>query len=235
MDENVPARATRQEVGAFGEGVAARYLADRGLEIIDRNWRCRLGEIDLVARRRVRAGVLRGQDAKLAGGGGPTRGGDPAQGGPAARPRPRMGPTASRRAPPEAAGRRRGRAVAAPWSQPGASRGRGDPMTVGATRSIALHGLDGRVVDVEAHLSNALPALIVSGLPDAACRQAPERVRSAVASSDVGLPPMKIVVNLSPGGAAQTGDRLRSRHRGRHPRGHRRGGRVGLPVGGAPG
>lgn len=50
MDENVPARATRQEVGAFGEGVAARYLADRGLEIIDRNWRCRLGEIDLVAR-----------------------------------------------------------------------------------------------------------------------------------------------------------------------------------------
>jgi putative endonuclease len=36
-------------VGAYGERVAARILADAGMRIIDRNWRCRTGEIDLVA------------------------------------------------------------------------------------------------------------------------------------------------------------------------------------------
>lgn len=42
-------RAT-QALGAYGERVAARYLTDAGLVILDRRWRCRLGELDLVAR-----------------------------------------------------------------------------------------------------------------------------------------------------------------------------------------
>jgi putative endonuclease len=37
-------------VGAWGEQLAARYLQDRGLQVLDRNWRCRHGEVDLVAR-----------------------------------------------------------------------------------------------------------------------------------------------------------------------------------------
>ncbi|HRW19535.1 MAG TPA: YraN family protein [Dermatophilaceae bacterium] len=37
-------------VGAFGQRVAERYLVDQGLVVLDRNWRCRIGEIDLVAR-----------------------------------------------------------------------------------------------------------------------------------------------------------------------------------------
>jgi putative endonuclease len=36
-------------VGAYGERLAARYLADAGLEVVDRNWRCAQGEIDIVA------------------------------------------------------------------------------------------------------------------------------------------------------------------------------------------
>jgi putative endonuclease len=42
----------RQNValGAYGERVAARHLVDEGLVIIDRNWRCDAGEIDLVLR-----------------------------------------------------------------------------------------------------------------------------------------------------------------------------------------
>ncbi len=40
----------RGAVGAFGEDVAARHLVDRGLIVLDRNWRCAAGEIDLVAR-----------------------------------------------------------------------------------------------------------------------------------------------------------------------------------------
>lgn len=37
-------------LGAFGEDVAARHLAADGAEILDRNWRCRHGELDIVAR-----------------------------------------------------------------------------------------------------------------------------------------------------------------------------------------
>jgi len=37
-------------VGAYGERVAMRTLALAGMEILDRNWRCAEGEIDLVAR-----------------------------------------------------------------------------------------------------------------------------------------------------------------------------------------
>ncbi|GAB3546527.1 YraN family protein [Arthrobacter tumbae] len=39
----------KDELGKRGEALAARYLEDAGLRIIDRNWRCTLGEIDLVA------------------------------------------------------------------------------------------------------------------------------------------------------------------------------------------
>jgi putative endonuclease len=40
----------KDAVGRFGEQVAAEHLQAAGLEILDRNWRCRAGEIDLVAR-----------------------------------------------------------------------------------------------------------------------------------------------------------------------------------------
>lgn len=40
----------RSAVGRYGEEVAARHLAESGMEVLDRNWRCELGEIDLVAR-----------------------------------------------------------------------------------------------------------------------------------------------------------------------------------------
>lgn len=37
-------------VGAYGERVAARHLVDSGYELLEANWRCREGELDLVAR-----------------------------------------------------------------------------------------------------------------------------------------------------------------------------------------
>ncbi len=36
-------------IGRYGERVAARHLSDAGLTIIERNWRCREGELDLIA------------------------------------------------------------------------------------------------------------------------------------------------------------------------------------------
>jgi putative endonuclease len=41
---------TAHGLGSYGERMAVRYLTDRGLEVLDRNWRCDLGEVDIVAR-----------------------------------------------------------------------------------------------------------------------------------------------------------------------------------------
>jgi putative endonuclease len=40
---------TRAEIGALGEQLAAEHLTSLGLRIVARNWRCRWGELDLIA------------------------------------------------------------------------------------------------------------------------------------------------------------------------------------------
>ena len=40
----------RLALGEYGERLAARFLAEQGWEIVDRNWRCEAGEVDIVAR-----------------------------------------------------------------------------------------------------------------------------------------------------------------------------------------
>ncbi len=45
------ARAARgRDLGAYGEACAARYLTGLGMTVLDRNWRCDQGEIDLILR-----------------------------------------------------------------------------------------------------------------------------------------------------------------------------------------
>lgn len=39
-----------QALGTYGEEVAVAFLLRAGLEILDRNWRCEVGELDIVAR-----------------------------------------------------------------------------------------------------------------------------------------------------------------------------------------
>ena len=41
---------TRKELGARGEAVACLYLERQGIEILERNWRCKAGEADIIAR-----------------------------------------------------------------------------------------------------------------------------------------------------------------------------------------
>jgi len=42
--------ARRNALGQYGERVAARHLIEQGMVLLDRNWRCEAGEIDLVLR-----------------------------------------------------------------------------------------------------------------------------------------------------------------------------------------
>ncbi|HEX5401303.1 MAG TPA: YraN family protein, partial [Pseudonocardiaceae bacterium] len=42
--------ARRNALGQYGERVAARHLVEQGMVLLDRNWRCEAGEIDLVLR-----------------------------------------------------------------------------------------------------------------------------------------------------------------------------------------
>jgi len=45
-----PRQDRRKERGAAAEEAAARYLSSLGYQVLERNWRCRSGEIDLIAR-----------------------------------------------------------------------------------------------------------------------------------------------------------------------------------------
>jgi magnesium chelatase family protein len=76
---------------------------------------------------------------------------------------------------------------------------------IGRARAIALAGLAGHVVDVEAHLAAALPGFTIVGLPDASLQESRDRVRAAVASSGLEWPIRRITVNLSPASLPKTG------------------------------
>lgn len=78
-------------------------------------------------------------------------------------------------------------------------------MRVGRTHSIALLGLTGVVVEIEADISSGLPGFSLIGLPDAALSQSKERVRAAISNSGGDFPGQKITVNLSPAALPKQG------------------------------
>lgn len=78
-------------------------------------------------------------------------------------------------------------------------------MGFARTLGVGLQGVRGVVVRVEAYGSSGLPAYIVTGLADAACAQAPDRVRAATASSGVGLTAQRWTLNLSPASLPKNG------------------------------
>ncbi|MDQ0374301.1 YifB family Mg chelatase-like AAA ATPase [Cellulomonas humilata] len=78
-------------------------------------------------------------------------------------------------------------------------------MVLGRTLGVALVGLTGHVVDVEAHLAPSLPAFTLVGLPDASLAESRDRVRAAVTSSGLAWPNRRITVNLSPATLPKSG------------------------------
>lgn len=69
---------------------------------------------------------------------------------------------------------------------------------IGRVRAVALVGVTGTVVEIEAHITSQLPGFRLIGLPDAALGEARERVRSAAANAGSALPARRITVNLTP-------------------------------------
>ncbi|MFT9077797.1 YifB family Mg chelatase-like AAA ATPase [Ethanoligenens sp.] len=82
--------------------------------------------------------------------------------------------------------------------QPYAMAAEKDIVLFAQLKSLGLYGMDAYVVDVEADISQGLPAFDIVGLPDAAVREARERVRSSMKNSGFAFPVSRITVNLAP-------------------------------------
>ena len=74
--------------------------------------------------------------------------------------------------------------------------------------SAATLGLEARVLDVEVDASGGLPRFTIVGLPDAAVREARERVRSALKNSGFAFPSGAVTVNLAPADFRKSGAAL---------------------------
>lgn len=71
-------------------------------------------------------------------------------------------------------------------------------MTVARALSMALEGVTGHLVQVEADVGRGLPGMRIGGLGDTAVSEARERVRTAAVNAGLGWPKTKIVVSMSP-------------------------------------
>jgi magnesium chelatase family protein len=78
-------------------------------------------------------------------------------------------------------------------------------MPVARTHSIALVGVEGHPVEIEADIQNGLPGLLLVGLPDTALREARDRIRAAIVNSREQWPLRRITVGLSPASLPKRG------------------------------
>ena len=63
---------------------------------------------------------------------------------------------------------------------------------------IGLFGIDSYMIEIEADVSNGLPAFDIVGLPDAAVKESRDRVRAAIKNCGFKFPVGRITVNLAP-------------------------------------
>lgn len=71
-------------------------------------------------------------------------------------------------------------------------------MTTSRTWAVALTGVDGHLVEVEADMSNQTPEFRIIGLPDKSLGEAVQRVHNACKNAGLDLPRRRLTVNLSP-------------------------------------
>jgi magnesium chelatase family protein len=78
-------------------------------------------------------------------------------------------------------------------------------MSLARACCVALLGIEGHIVEVEAHLSDGLPGMALIGLPDTSLSEARDRVRSAIVNSDQKWPGQRITVGLFPAALPKSG------------------------------
>ncbi|WP_040708780.1 YifB family Mg chelatase-like AAA ATPase [Nocardia takedensis] len=71
-------------------------------------------------------------------------------------------------------------------------------MALGRAHSVAVTGVDGHLVEIEADIGQGLPSVNLVGLPDTALQESRNRVRAAVANSGEKWPDGRVVLALSP-------------------------------------
>ena len=71
--------------------------------------------------------------------------------------------------------------------------------------TMGVNGIEGNPICVECYISNGLPGFDIVGLPDAAVKEARERVRAAVKVSGMKFPSSRITVNLAPANLKKAG------------------------------
>ncbi|GAA1178971.1 YifB family Mg chelatase-like AAA ATPase [Nesterenkonia xinjiangensis] len=81
-------------------------------------------------------------------------------------------------------------------------------MSMGRARSVALVGVEGHLIEVEADIGQSLPAFILLGLPDASLRESQDRIRSAAKNTGLDLPARRLTVNLLPASLPKSGSAL---------------------------
>ena len=78
-------------------------------------------------------------------------------------------------------------------------------MALARTHSVALVGVEGHPVAIEADIANGLVGLLLVGLPDTALREARDRIRAAIINSREDWPQRRITVGLSPASLPKRG------------------------------
>ena len=71
--------------------------------------------------------------------------------------------------------------------------------------TVAFRGLDTVPVQVQAHMANGLPAMMIVGLADKAVAESKERIRAALSSLGLSLPAKRIAINLAPADVTKEG------------------------------
>ena len=65
-------------------------------------------------------------------------------------------------------------------------------------KSVGIFGIDSYMIEIEADVSGGLPCFDIVGLPDAAVKEARDRVRSAIKNCGFKFPQSRITINLAP-------------------------------------
>lgn len=78
-------------------------------------------------------------------------------------------------------------------------------MSIASAWSIALVGMEGTLVEVEAAISSGLPRTVLVGLPDAALHEARDRCRAALTAVGLGWPNELLTINLTPASLPKAG------------------------------